>query len=163
MRPFSAQDSRARAQGRALSAAPAMAASSIGRLGMRLGGVGAAHPAAPFRGPLLLIQPTPGAVLFRPGYGVGEAFRANRASGAHGLRLALAHLALRLALSIRPEEEHDILASARGGVLPSPTRPRRHGHVPTYLRHESVSLISRVFSGQASTLLLATRSHVLRH
>src|SRR5215831_4726416 len=103
------------------------------------GGVGAAHPAAPFRGPLLLIQAAPGAVLFWAGNGVGEAFRLHRARGTHGLRLALAHFALWLPLAVRAEEEHDVLASARGGVLPGPTRPWRHGHLPTYLRHESFS------------------------
>src|SRR6516225_10008327 len=120
-----------------------MAAGGIDHLEW-LSGVGAAHPAAPFRGPLLFIQAAPGAVLFRPGNGVGEAFRLHRARGADGLRLALAHFALRLPLPVRAEEEHDVLASARGGVLPGPTRPWRHSHLPTYLRHELVSSISSV-------------------
>src|SRR6266566_9245992 len=125
---------------------PPRAAMAAGMSRRQLRGVGAAHPAAPFRGPLLLIQATPGAVLFRPGNGVGEAFGPHRARGAHGLRLALAHFALWLPLAIGTEEEHDILASARAGVLPGPTRPWRHGHLPTYLRHESVSSIFfRVF------------------
>src|SRR5215831_3887720 len=131
MEPFSARDSGARHR-----------PPSNG-----LSGVGAAHPAAPFRGPLLLVQATPGAVLFWAGNGVGEAFRLHRARGTHGLRLALAHFALWLPLAVRAEEEHDVLASARGGVLPGPARPWRHGHLPTYLRHESFSSISSVCSG----------------
>ena len=111
----------------------------------RLGGVGAAHPAAPFGGPLLLIQAAPGAVLFWPGNGISEAFRAHGTRGANRLRLAFPHLTLGLTLSVRPEEEHDVLASARAGVLPGPARPWRHGHLPTYLRHESVSSNFRVF------------------
>ena len=110
-----------------------------------VGGVGAAHPAAPFGGPLLLIQATPGAVLFRPGNGVSEAFPAHRACGTNRLRLAFPHFTLGLTLSVWPEEQHDVLASARGGILPSPTRPWRHGHLPTYLRHETVSSNFRVF------------------
>src|SRR5579863_6447132 len=111
-------------------------------LGSPLGGVGAAHPAAPFGGPLLLIQAAPGAVLLRPRNGVSEAFRADRARGTYRLGLAFPHFTLGLALSVRPEEEHDVLASARAGVLPGPARPWRHGHLPTYLRHESVSSFS---------------------
>ena len=61
-----------------------------------LGGVGTAHPAAPFGGPLLLIQATPGAVLFWPGNGISEAFCAHRACGTNRLRLAFAHLTLGL-------------------------------------------------------------------
>src|SRR6185437_9142607 len=118
-----------------------------------LGGVGTAHPAAPFGGPLLLIQAAPGAVLFWPGNGISEAFRAHRACGTNRLRLAFAHLTLGLTLSVGPEEEHDVLASARAGVLPGPARPWRHGHLPTYLRHETVSSDFRVFLSPANAVL----------
>jgi len=128
-----------------------------------LGGVGAAHPAAPFGGPLLLVQAAPSAVLFWPGNGISEAFRAHWACGANHLRLAFPHLTLGLTLSVRPEEEHDVLASARGGILPGPARPWRHGHLPTYLRHETVSSNFRVFFSPETPCWTDTRSHVFRH
>jgi hypothetical protein len=127
-----------------------------------LGCVGPAHTAAALRGPLFLVQATPGAILFRPGNGVVEAFRPNRAGSADHLGLTLTDLALWLPLTIGAEEEHDLLASARGGILPGPARPRRHGHLPTYLRHESISSNSRVFLGQASAVLLDPQSHAMR-
>src|SRR5262249_59993545 len=42
-------------------------------------------------------------------------------------------------LAVGAEEENDILATARGSILPAPVRPGRQCHLPTYLRHESNS------------------------
>src|SRR5262249_570016 len=123
-----------------------------------LGGVGTPDAAAPFRGPLFLGQGTRGAVLLRAGKGVVGAFRLHRARGADDLRLAFARLALWLPFSIGAEKEHDILASARGGVLPSPTRPWRHGHLPTYLRHEAVASFSFPVFPRPSKHPTATRT-----
>ncbi len=102
--------------------------------------VGPAHAATALRGALFLVQAAPGAVLFRPGNGIIKAFPPNRAGGADHLGLTLPDFTLRLPLAVRAKEEHDVLASARGGILPGPARPWRHGHLPTYLRHESISL-----------------------
>src|SRR6516225_6253362 len=128
-----------------------------------LGRVRPAHAATALRGALFLVEAAPGAVLFRPGNGIVEAFPPNRAGGADQLGLTLPDFTLRLPLTVRAKEEHDVLASARSGILPGPARTRRHGHLPTYLRHESISSGFRVFLGQASTVLLDTRSHALRH
>ena len=56
-----------------------------------------AHAAATLGGALFLVQAAPGAVLFRTGNGVVQAFPANRAGGTDQLRLTLADFALRLA------------------------------------------------------------------
>src|SRR5215813_5121833 len=103
------------------------------------GRVGPAHPAAALGSPLVLVQPTPGAVLLGPGDRIGQALLADGARGTDGLGLSLADLALWLALAVRAEEENDILAAARGSILPAPVRPGRQCHLPTYLRHESIS------------------------
>src|SRR6185437_13379712 len=99
-------------------------------------GVGAAHPAAALRGPLVLVQATPGAVLLRPGNGVVQALVTHRAAGTQGLGLPLADVPLRLPFTIWAEEKHDIRAAARGGILPAPVRPGRQGNLPPYLRHD---------------------------
>src|SRR5437764_13606908 len=82
------------------------------------GRVGPAHPAPALRSALFLVQATPGAVFLRAGDGVAQALRPNRAADAHGLCLALADFPLRLPLTVGAEEQKDLLASARGGILP---------------------------------------------
>src|SRR6185437_4389847 len=103
------------------------------------GRVGPAHPAAPLRSALVLVEPAPGTVLLGPGDRVRQALPADRARGADGLGLALTDVPLRLALAVGAEEENDILATARGSILPAPVRPGRQCHLPTHLRHESIS------------------------
>ncbi|GAA3990106.1 hypothetical protein GCM10022630_39170 [Thermobifida alba] len=51
------------------------------------------------------------------------------------LGLALADLPFRLAFAVRAEEEHKVLAPARGGILPPPARAGAQRGLPTYLRH----------------------------
>src|SRR5215510_2273740 len=130
------------------------------RLGPGSGRVGPAHPAAALRSPLLLVEPTPGAVLLGPGDRVGQALLANGARGADGLGLALADLALGLALAVGSEEENDILAAARGSILPAPVRPGRQCHLPTHLRHESIS--STVLCVLSPSVLPGTWPRALR-
>src|SRR5581483_3616112 len=103
------------------------------------GSVGPAHPATPLRGSLLLVQATPGPVFLRPGDGVTKAVHPNWATSTDGLCLALTYFPFGLPFPVGAEEEEYLFASARGGILPGPVWPRRHGHLPTYLRHESVS------------------------
>src|SRR5215471_6989375 len=112
------------------------------------GRVGPAHAAPALRGALVLVEPAPGAVLLGPGDRVGQALRADRACGADRLGLALADLALGLALAVGAEEENDVLATARGSILPAPVRPGRQCHLSTYLRHESISSSRAVCSTQ---------------
>src|SRR5215813_581011 len=130
------------------------------RLGPGSGRVGPAHPAAALRSPLLLVEPTPGAILLGPRDRVGQALLADGARGADGLGLALADLALGLALAVGSEEENDLLAAARGSILPAPVRPGRQCHLPTYLRHESISSGCTVCSRPG--FLPGTRARALR-
>jgi hypothetical protein len=110
------------------------------------GSVGPAHPATALGSALVLVQATPGAVLLRPGNSVSQAFSANRTCRTDRLGLAFTDIAFWLALAVRAEEEDDLPAAARGGILPAPVRPGSQCHLPTYLRHESISsALSRVF------------------
>ena len=45
----------------------------------------------------------------------------------------------RLALTVRTEEEQQVLALARGSILPPPVRAGKHSRLPTYLRHGSIT------------------------
>ena len=84
---------------------------------------------------------------------VVQALGPHRAGGADGLGLALADVPLRLALTVRAEEEHDITAAARRVILPAPVRPLHQGGLTTYLRHDLLSSTSsRTHSCQASAL-----------
>src|ERR1700722_8103669 len=83
------------------------------------GGVGAAHPTTALSGALVLIQATPGAVLLWTGDGVVKAVEAYRAARADLLGLALPDVPLWLPLTVWAEEEHQILATTRGRVLPT--------------------------------------------
>ena len=105
----------------------------------RLGGVGAAHAAAALGRTLILVQATPRAVLLGPRHGVVQAFKPYRASSADTLGLTLPDLPLRLALAVRTEEEQQVLATARGSILPPPIRAGKHSRLPTYLRHGSIT------------------------
>ena len=105
----------------------------------RSGGVGAAHAAAALSRALVLVQPTPRAVLLRPRHGVVQAFKPYRASSANLLRLALPDVPLRLALTIRTEKEQQVFATARCSILPTPVRAGKHSRLPTYLRHGSIT------------------------
>src|ERR1700688_1985715 len=100
-----------------------------------LGRVRATHPATALGGALVLVQATPGAVLLRTGHGVVQAFEPYGAARADGLSLALPDVPLRLPLAVWAEEEHQILATTRGSVLPPPVRAGKHGRLPTHLRH----------------------------
>src|SRR6202000_2995052 len=101
--------------------------------------VSAPHPAAALSGALVLVQATPGPVLLGTGHGVIEALDADRAARADLLGLALPDVPLRLPLAVWAEEEHQILATTRGSVLPSPVRAGKHGRLPTHLRHGSIT------------------------
>src|SRR3984885_5883854 len=90
------------------------------RRGRALGRVRATHPATALGGALVLVQAAPGAVLLRTGHGVVEAFKPYRAARADGLGLALPDVPLWLPLAVWAEEEHQILATTRGSVLPPP-------------------------------------------
>src|SRR6202042_3940989 len=103
------------------------------------GRVGAAHPAAALGGALVLVQATPGAVLLRTGNGVVQAVQTHRAACADLLGLALPDVPLWLPLAVWAEEEHQILATTRGSVLPPQVRTGKHGRLPTHLRHGSVT------------------------
>src|SRR3954453_14777611 len=104
-----------------------------------LGGVGAAHAAAALGRALILVEAAPRAVLLGGGHPVVQAFAPNGASGADPLGLTLPYLALRLAFAVRAEEEQQVLALARGSILPPPVRAGKHSRLPTYLRHGSIS------------------------
>ena len=101
------------------------------------GGVRAPHATAALGRTLILVQAAPGAVLFRPRDGVVQAFKPHRASSADSLGLALPDLPLGLTLTVRTEEEQQVLATARGSILPTPVRAGKHSRLPTYLRHGS--------------------------
>jgi putative phosphoribosyl transferase len=104
-----------------------------------LGGVRAAHPATALRGALVLVQAAPGTVLLRAGDGVVEALDPDRAASANGLCLTLPDLPLWLPLAVWAEEEHQILATTRGNVLPPPVWAGKHRRLPAHLRHGSVT------------------------
>src|ERR1700751_2137951 len=104
-----------------------------------LGRVGAAHPAAALGGALVLVQATPGAVLFRTGNRVVETVKTHGAASADLLGLALPDIPLWLPLAVWAEEEHQILATTRGSVLPPPVRAGKHGRLPTHLGHGSIT------------------------
>src|SRR5215831_19029996 len=122
------------------------------------GRVRPAHPAAALRGALVLVEPAPRTVLLGPGDRVGQALAADGTRGADGL--ALADLPLGLALAVRAEEEKDLLAAARGSILPAPVRPGRQCHLPTHLRHESIS--STVLCVLSPSVLPGTWPRALR-
>src|ERR1700761_5674936 len=111
-----------------------------------LGRVGAAHPAAAFGGALVLVQAPPGAVLFRTGNRVVEAVETHGTASADLLGLALPDVPLWLPLAVWAEEEHQILATTRGSVLPPPVRTGKHGRLPTHLRHGSVTSTKLLYS-----------------
>jgi hypothetical protein len=87
----------------------------------------------------VLVQATPGAVLLRPRYRVVQTLKPHRAVSADLLGLALPDLPLRLALTVRTEEEQQVLTTARGSILPPPVRAGKHSRLPTYLRHGSIT------------------------
>src|ERR1700733_12454517 len=103
------------------------------------GRVGAAHPAAALGGALVLVQAAPGPVLLGTGKGVIEALDPDRAARADLLGLALPDVPLWLPLAVWAEEEHQILATTRGSVLPPPVRAGKHGRLPTHLGHGSIT------------------------
>jgi hypothetical protein len=105
----------------------------------RSGGVGAAHPATALGRALVLVQAAPGAVLLWAGNGVVQAIQADGAASANGLGLAFPDLSLRLTLTVRAEEDHKILATTRGSILPPPVWAGEHSRLPAYLRHGSVT------------------------
>src|SRR6204780_144155 len=107
--------------------------------GRALGRVGATHPATALGGALVLVQAAPGAVLLGTGHGVVKALKPYRAARADGLGLALPDVPLRLPLAVWAEEEHQILATTRGSVLPPPIRAGKHGRLPTHLGHGSIT------------------------
>src|SRR6185437_6696405 len=86
-----------------------------------------------------LVQATPGPVLLRTGNGVIEALDPDRAARADLLGLALPDVPLWLPLAVWAEEEHQILATTRGRVLPPPVRAGKHGRLPTHLGHGSIT------------------------
>ena len=51
-----------------------------------------------------------------------------------------------LPLAVWAEEEHQILATTRGSVLPPPVRTGKHGRLPTHLRHGSVTSTKLLYS-----------------
>src|SRR5580692_8485214 len=116
------------------------------RRGSALGRVGAAHPATALRGALVLVQATPGAVLLRTGNGVVKALHPDRAACADLLGLALPDIPLWLPLAVWAEEEHQILATTRGSVLPTPIRSGKHGRLPTHLGHGSITSTKLLYS-----------------
>src|ERR1700677_2973278 len=102
----------------------------------RLGRVGAAHP-----------TPALGrAFLLGRGDGVVKPLKPYRAARADGLSLALPDVPLWLPLAVWAEEEHQILATTRGSVLPPPVRTGKHGRLPTHLRHGSVTSTKLLYS-----------------
>src|SRR6204780_4943072 len=109
------------------------------RRGRALGRVSATHPATALGGALVLVQATPGAVLLRTGNGVVQAVQTHRAARADLLGLALPDVPLWLPLAVWAEEEHQILATTRGSVLPPPVRAGKHGRLPTHLGHGSIT------------------------
>src|ERR1700728_4507871 len=108
---------------------------TVPRRGRALGRVGATHPATALGRALVLVQATPGAVLLGTGHGVVQALKPYWAARADGLSLALPDVPLWLPLAVWAEEEHQILATTRGSVLPPPVRAGKHGRLPTHLRH----------------------------
>src|ERR1700729_261576 len=111
-----------------------------------LGRVGPAHPATALGRALVLVQATPGPVLLGTGNGVIEALDPDRAARADLLGLALPDIPLWLPLAVWAEEEHQILATTRGSVLPPPVRAGKHGRLPTHLRHGSVTSTKLLYS-----------------
>src|ERR1700761_8832301 len=101
--------------------------------------VSAAHPAAALSGALVLVQATPGPVLLGTGDGVVQALDPDRAARADLLGLALPDVPLGLSFAVWAEEEHQILATTRGSILPSPVGTGKHGSLPTHLGHGSIT------------------------
>src|SRR5215467_7037574 len=101
--------------------------------------VGASHPATALGGALILVQAAPRAVLLGAGNGVVEALNADRAIRADGLGLTLPDVPLWLSLAIWAEENHQILATTRGSVLPPPVWAGKHRRLPAHLRHGSIT------------------------
>src|ERR1700728_3027999 len=114
--------------------------------GRALGRVRATHPATALGRALVLVQAAPGAVLLRTGHGVVKAFEPYRAARADGLGLALPDVPLWLPLAVWAEEEHQILATTRGSVLPPPVRTGQQRRLPTHLRHGSVTSTKLLYS-----------------
>src|ERR1700749_923565 len=123
--------------------------------------VGAAHPAAALSGALVLVQATPGPVLLGTGHGVIEALDPDRAARADLLGLALPDVPLWLPLAVWAEEEHQILATTRGSVLPPPVRAGKHGRLPTHLGHGSITSTKLLRSWVSLAIWLACTSPVL--
>src|SRR5580692_8144050 len=119
------------------------------------GRVRAAHPAATLGGALVLVQASPGPVLLGTGNGVIEALDPDRAARADLLGLALPDVPLWLPLAVWAEEEHQILATTRGRVLPPPVRAGKHGRLPTHLRHGSITSTKLLYSCVTLALWLA--------
>src|ERR1700761_5185817 len=111
-----------------------------------LGRVGAAHPAAAFGGALVLVQATPGAVLFRTGNRVVEAVETHGTASADLLGLTLPDLPFWLPLAVWAKEEHQILATTRGSVLPTPVGTGKRRRLPTHLRHGPVTSTKLLYS-----------------
>src|SRR5580693_8650034 len=109
------------------------------RVSRTSGGVRAPHAAATLGRTLILVQAAPSAVFLRPRDGVIQAFKPHRASSADPLGLALPDLPLGLTLAVRTEEEQQVLATARGSILPTPVRAGKYSRLPTYLRHKSIT------------------------
>jgi hypothetical protein len=110
-----------------------------GRTYAASGSVCAAHAAAALCGTLILIEAAPSAVLLRAPDCVVQAVKTDRAGLADRLSLPLANLAFWLAFPVGAEEEQQILTTARRGILPPPVGPGKHGRLPTYLRHGSIT------------------------
>src|ERR1700761_4392979 len=125
-----------------------------------LGRVGAAHPAAALGGALVLVQATPGAVLFRTGNRVVEAVKTHGTASADLLGLALPDIPLWLPLAVWAEEEHQILATTRGSVLPPPIGSGKHGRLPTHLGHGSITSTKLLRSWVSLAIWLACTSPV---
>jgi hypothetical protein len=135
-------------------------------LGLMLpsGGVGPAHTAAALGRTLIFVQPAPRAVLLRTRHRIVQTFKPHRASSADTLGLALPDVPLRLTLAVRTEEEQQVLATARGSILPTPVRAGKHGRLPTYLRHGSNHLNQAASNSalQWSVRVLSTRTNPVR-
>src|SRR6202046_4504097 len=138
VRPFRPVDRRRRADAARRGTAP--------NRGKALGRVRATHPATALGRALVLVQAAPGAVLLRTGNGVIEALDADRAARADLLGLALPDVPLWLPLAVWAEEEHQILATTRGRVLPPPVRAGKHGRLPTHLGHGSITSTKLLYS-----------------
>src|SRR5215472_15317125 len=106
-----------------------------GALEAASGRVRPAHPAAPLSRTLVLVEPTPGAVLLGAAHRIVQTLGADRTRRAYRLGPVLADVTLWLSLAIGSKEEHNVLTPARSVVLPAPIRPRHQDGLTAYLRH----------------------------